>query len=294
MTQFIDLAKLGKNEWWRYLLSLALIVTFPLAVAIIVVEVSYFVGPALGRTDGLSTGKDSITSLVELSGFDAALIIGILLAVRIFHKRPLLTVITPNLSVDWKKIGKSFGLFFGLVALATIVDYLLNPSTYQFSLNPERFLIFAPLAIVLVPIQTSAEEILFRGYLLQSIALLTRNRAALVLISGLLFMVPHLANPEMSAGFWSMAFYYFLVGGILTIITLRSNSLEMAIGIHAAINMFAALIVNYANSALETESIFYCTELEPVFTVVSFGVIALLFYIVMFKASKNSDNLPQN
>ncbi len=144
MTQFIDLPKLGKNEWWRYLLSLALIVTFPLAVAIIAVEVSYFVGPPLGRTDGLNTGKDPITSFVELSGFDAALIIGILLAVRIFHKRPFLTVITPNLSVDWKKIGKSLGLFFGLVALATVVDYLLNPSTYQFSLNPERFLIFAP------------------------------------------------------------------------------------------------------------------------------------------------------
>ncbi len=80
-----------------------------------------------------------------------------------------------------------------------------------------------------------------------------------------------------------MAFYYFLVGGILTIITLRSNSLEMAMGIHAAINMFAALIVNYANSALETESIFYCTEIEPIFTVVSFAVIALVFYLVMFR-----------
>ena len=249
----------------------------------------YFVGPALGRTDGLNTGKDPITSFVELSGFDAALIIGILLAVRIFHKRRFLTLITPNLSVDWKKIGKSFGLFFILVALATVVDYLLNPSTYQFNLNPERFLIFAPVAIVLVPIQTSAEELLFRGYLLQSMALLTRNRATLVLISGALFMVPHLANPEMTAGFWSMAFYYFLVGGILTIITLRSNSLEMAMGIHAAINMFAALIVNYANSALETESIFYCTEIEPFFTVVSFAVIALVFYMVMFRIRTTSE-----
>ena len=172
MTQFIDLPKLGKNEWWRYVLSLALIVTFPLGVAIIAVEVSSFLGSqSLGRTEGLSMAKDPIISFVELSGFDAALIIGILLAVRIIHKRRFLTVITPNLSVDWKKIGKSFGLFFGLVALSTLVDYFLNPSTYQFSLNPERFLIFAPVAIVLVPIQTTAEELLFRGYLLQSMAL---------------------------------------------------------------------------------------------------------------------------
>lgn len=290
MTQFIDLPKLGKNEWWRYVLSLALIVTFPLGVAIIAVEVSSVLGSqSLGRAEGLSMAQDPIISFVELSGFDAALIIGILLAVRIIHNRRFLTVITPNLSVDWKKIGKSFGLFFGLVALSTLVDYFLNPSTYQISLNPERFWIFAPLAAILIPIQTTAEELLFRGYLLQSMALLTRNSAALVLVSGVLFMIPHLANPEMTAGFWSMAFYYFLVGGILTVITLRSNSLEMAIGIHAAINLFAALIVNYANSALETESIFYCTQIEPIFTVVSFLVIALVFYLLMFRTRANRE-----
>jgi uncharacterized protein len=287
MTRFIDLAKQGKNNWWRYVLSLGLIVTFPLTVAIIAVEVLSLLG-SQSRTGGAAP-NDPIVSFLQLSGFDASLIIGILLAVLFIHKRPVLTIITPGRSIDWKKIGKSFGLFFGLVALATLVDYLLNPSTYQFSLNPKRFLIFGPLAVVLIPIQTSAEELLFRGYLLQSMALLIGNRTALVLISGVLFMVPHLANPEMTAGFWSMAFYYFLVGGILTIITLRSNSLETAMGIHAAINMFAALIVNYANSALETESIFYCTQIEPIFTVVSFVAMALVFYLLMFRGSSNTE-----
>jgi len=288
MTQFIDLAKQGKNNWRRYLLGLALIVSCPMIAAIIAITVSASAGyHTYGQTSGAE--KDPIVSLVELSAFDAALIIGILLAVLVIHKRPFLTVITPNLSIDWKKIGKSCGLFFGLVALATLVDYLLNPSTYYFRLNPGRFLIFAPVAVVLVPIQTTAEELLFRGYLLQSIALVTRNRVALVAISGVLFMIPHLANPEVTVGFWSMAFYYFLVGAVLTIMTLRSNSLETAIGIHTSINMFAALVVNYANSALETESIFYCTEIEPVFTIVSFGVIAIVFYLVMFRAKVNTE-----
>jgi uncharacterized protein len=280
------LPKLGKNEWWRYVLGLALIVAFPLAVAIIAVEISSLVGATTpDQTAGASIARDPIISFLQLSGFDAALIVGILLAVRLIHKRPFLSVITPGRSLDWKKVGKSFGLFFGLVALATVVDYLLNPLTYQFRLNPQRFLLFAPVAVVLIPIQTSAEELLFRGYLLQSMALLTRNRVALVALSGVLFMIPHLANPEMTAGFWSMAFYYFLVGGVLTIVTLRSNSLEMAMGIHASINIFAALIVNYANSALETESIFYCTQIEPIFTVVSFVAMALVFYIAMFRIS---------
>jgi membrane protease YdiL (CAAX protease family) len=288
MTQFIDLPKRGRNEWWRYALSLGLIVTFTLAVAIIAVEVLPLLG-AQSRTAGAGIVTEPILSFIELGGFDFSLIIGILLAVRLIHKRPFLTMITPDRWIDWKKVGKSFGLFFALVAITTLLDYLLNPSTYLLSFNPQRFLIFAPLAVVLVPIQTSAEELLFRGYLLQSMALLTRNRAVLVLISGVLFMLPHLANPEMTAGFWSMASYYFLVGVVLTIITLRSNSLEMAMGIHAAINLFAALIVNYANSALETESIFYCTEIEPIFTVLSFVIMALVFYLLMFRGSSNTE-----
>ena len=44
MTRFIDLAKHGKNNWWRYVLSLGLIVTFPLTAAIIAVEVLSLLG----------------------------------------------------------------------------------------------------------------------------------------------------------------------------------------------------------------------------------------------------------
>jgi uncharacterized protein len=65
-------------------------------------------------------------------------------------------------------------------------------------------------------------------------------------------------------------------------------------GIHAAINIFAALIVNYANSALETESIFYCTELDPIFTIVSFGAVVVVFYLVMFGITTTSETtVPQ-
>ncbi len=288
MTQFTDLAKLGKNNWWRYVLGLVLIVATPVALTIIATILYDRIGY---HFFGLN---DVIIAFVEAGGFEACLIIGILLAVKVIHLRPFLTLMTPHESIDWKKFVKSFGLFFGLIALATVVDYLLNPSTYELRLKLERFLVFAPIGLILTPIQTTAEELLFRGYLLQSMALVTRNRAALVLASGVLFMLPHLANPEMTAGFWPMAFYYFLVGGILTIITLKSNSLEMAMGIHAAINLFAVLIVNYANSALETESIFYCTELDPIFTIVSFVVIAVVFYLVMFGVTTTSETtVPQ-
>jgi uncharacterized protein len=288
MTQFIDLAKLGRNNWWRYVLGVVLILGTPVALVIIANILYARIGYHIFGLNNV------IVTFVEVGVFEACLIVGVLLAVKVVHLRPFLTLITPHEFIDWKKFAKSFGSFFGLIALAAAVDYLLNPSTYEFRLKPERFLVFAPIALILIPIQTTAEELLFRGYLLQCMALLTRRRVTLVLASGVLFMLPHLANPEMSTGFWTMAFYYLLVGAILTIITLKSNSLEMAMGIHAAVNLFAALIVNYANSALETESIFYCTELDPIFTVVSFGVIAVVFYLVVFGSGTSSEtSVPQ-
>ncbi len=79
-----------------------------------------------------------------------------------------------------------------------------------------------------------------------------------------------------------MVLYYFAVGGFLTFVTLRSNGLEVAIGIHAATNLFSALIVNYANSALKTEPILFCSVFEPVGSLVSFCIVAAIFYLLMF------------
>jgi uncharacterized protein len=95
-------------------------------------------------------------------------------------------------------------------------------------------------------------------------------------------MAPHLANPEVASGYLPMALYYFGVGGFLTVVTLKSNSLEMAIGIHTAQNLFVYLVANYANSALKTESIYFISKLDAVGGLVSFCIMAVVFYLLMF------------
>ena len=76
MTQFIDLAKLGKNNWWRYVVGVVLILGTPVALAIIANMLYARIGY---HFFGLN---DVIIAFVEAGGFEACLIIGILLAVK--------------------------------------------------------------------------------------------------------------------------------------------------------------------------------------------------------------------
>jgi uncharacterized protein len=282
-TEFIDVSRLGKNQWWRYVVSILFIVFFSGALTVIIVGI---VGPkGLDKTTGDFIGLGSFENFILHNLSFVILFVAIFLVVRLEHKRSLLSLVTPNQSVDWKKIGKSFGVFWALLSCELVLNYVTAPEDLKFSFDPYGFFRFLPAVLIFTPLQTATEELLFRGYLLQMTALLTRNRVVLVSVSGLLFMAPHLTNPETAAGFFTMSVYYFSVGGFLTFVTLKSNSLETAIGIHAAQNMFAFLIANYANSALKTESVFFCSKLDPVAGLVSFCVMAVIFCLVMFGAN---------
>ena len=142
---------------------------------------------------------------------------------------------------------------------------------------------FLPAAVILTPIQTSAEELLFRGYFLQGLGILTRKKWILIIISGVIFAVPHFLNPEMKQGFLLLALYYFSFGAILAWITLKSNRLEFALGIHAANNLFTVLFANYTDSALPSPSVFTATVLDPVFNLVSFLLGMGALWLLLFK-----------
>lgn len=48
---------------------------------------------------------------------------------------------------------------------------------------------------------------------------------------------------------------YFAVGAFLALITVRDGGLELALGAHAANNLFAALILNHVTSSLPTAGV---------------------------------------
>jgi len=195
----------------------------------------------------------------------------------------MITLVTPNEQVRWKRIFQGFGLYFLLTFVISFVGIVLSPSEYQLTFKPSQFLVFLPIALVITPIQTSAEELFFRGYLLQGIGLKTRSLLIPILGSSLLFMLPHLQNPEVKSNFFLMALLYLLLGIFLAVITVKDDSLELAMGVHAANNLFVVLILNYSNSALPSPSIVTASRLDPLSSLISFIVVAVIFCFVIWK-----------
>ncbi|MFH1143977.1 MAG: CPBP family intramembrane glutamic endopeptidase, partial [Candidatus Eisenbacteria bacterium] len=156
------------------------------------------------------------------------------------------------------------------------------PETFAFTWDPALFLPFLPLALLLTPLQTTAEELFFRGYLIQGLSLVGGSRLFLAAASGLLFALTHFANPEMHIDPWLMPLSYFLTGVLLALCSLRDGSLELVIGAHAANNLFGALIVRFEGSIFATPSLFFTTHYDPLASLIALLAMAAVFYAVFF------------
>ena len=289
-TQYLSLAKQGKNSWWRYVISILIILFFYLIIGVIPIVILNIV---------LTLDKNPATQFnpetVQFEGVEPLqyylvvnfpsifLLAGLYIAVRFLHQRQLITLVTPHEQVRWKRIFQGFGLYLLLISVISSVAMVLSPSEYQLTFKPSQFLFFLPIALVVTTIQTTAEELFFRGYLMQGIALKTRNSLIVILGSSLLFVLPHLQNPEVKSNFFLMATLYLSLGIFLAFITVKDNSLELAIGVHAANNLFVVLILNYSNSALPSPSIFTASRLDPLSSLIGFIVGAVIFCFVIFK-----------
>ncbi len=286
---YLDAAQQGKNQWWRYLIAVPLILfvwlvlgSLPFVAAAIVLNLDGNPATDVDLTTAQLTGVDPIWSFLLLMLSFVVFLGGTAAAVVVVHQRPFVSLITPANAINWRRVGQGLAVWVVLAATMSLVESVLYPGRYQLTFDAARFIPFALASLVFIPIQTTAEELFFRGYVLQSIGLLAKNPMVLSLLSGFLFMLPHLANPEVAVNFWLLSLFYFAFGAFLAYITLKDNSLELALGIHAGNNLFTAIFANYVGGALATPAIFTVAELDAVYNLVgslaSIGLFSLWFF----------------
>jgi hypothetical protein len=268
MDSYLDAARKGKNDWWRYLSAIFLIlVMWWLVGSLPTFGLLLDNDPATTVTAAGPAGVSTTLGFVILMLASVFFLAGIWMAVRGIHGRPLRSLVTPQGGLAWKRLFQGFLVWGAIAILTSLVEALLYPGRYQLTLNLPEFIPFVFIALLLVPIQTSTEELFFRGYLLQGFGLRTRNPWLLSLLSGLFFGLPHLFNPEASANYWLMGLYYVAIGAVLAYVTLRDGRMELALGMHAANNLFSTLLANYTVTVLPSPSLFTIQELDPVFSV---------------------------
>ena len=258
---YIKQAFHNKHNWWLYVAGLAIVfVTLILGqipYSVILIAKAVEAGVDLqklnfGQTMGL---LDSNLNLFLLLLSYAAGFLGILFVVKTLHKQSIRSLTTSRLKIDWKRFWFAF-LFWGIVSSGLVlIDYYMSPEHYVFNFKLIPFLILAAIAIVLVPLQTSFEEYLFRGYLMQGIGVFCKNRWVPLIITSLTFGLLHIANPEIEKLGYILLVHYIGTGFFLGIITLMDEGLELALGFHAANNLFTALLVTADWTAFQTNSI---------------------------------------
>lgn len=282
---FLDLAQQGKNQWWRYLIGILSILTIWLLSSIIVVAIAFMYWMA-------STGLSANAAIDGAQKFDAWLqkpdtmvyiflnlpfvfpLLTIFVLTKWFHQRSIGTLISARRSLNWKRIFAGAWVWGLLFILAEVPLYLMHPQSYKFTFEPLSWLILVSVAFVLTPLQTSAEEFFFRSYLLQGMGLLVQNRVVLAVLNGILFTIPHLTNPEIARDPGLIALNYFGMGIFLAYITLRDQSLDLALGAHAANNLCSFLLVNTADSVIPTNAL--VTVIRPEHPAISLLILAIM------------------
>ena len=176
--------------------------------------------------------------------------------VKFVQGQSIKSLTTGRSKVDWKRIFLSFFLWSTITIVMTLIAYYTAPENFIWNFKPQKFLIFLCIALVLLPLQTSFEEYLFRGNLMQGLALVTKSRLVALLIPAILFGLMHMANPEVGKIGPIIMIYYIGTGLFLGILTLMDDGLELALGFHAANNLIGALLVTADWTAFQTHSIF--------------------------------------
>ena len=184
--------------------------------------------------------------------------------VYLVHGQSITSLTTSRKKVDWKRVLFAFLLWGGITALMIGADIVMSPEDYVFNFKPIPFLILVVMAVILVPLQTSFEEYMFRGHLMQGLGIMAKNRWVPLLITSILFGIMHAANPEVGKLGYGIMVFYIGTGFFLGILTLMDEGLELALGFHAANNLTAALLVTADWTAFQTNSI-YKDVSEPTF-----------------------------
>ncbi len=159
-------------------------------------------------------------------------------------------------SVFWK----AFLIYIALMAAAALIR---GKSMHFNRINQAVLLLNAIPVLLLTPMQALSEELLFR---VMPLRLVTKEKMPesliaslpLIIISGLLFALPHIGNREVAEASNALlpVICYFLWGAGAMFISIATDGFETAAAMHIANNLFIALVVNYEGSSMPVHTLF--------------------------------------
>ena len=231
----------GRAEVWR--LGLGVLLCLAVYAAVL--------GLILGGLLVLSwnSGADGYEAYLNIStprgmlivlGTFLGMALGPMVAVRVLHGRGVGTLFG-RAPVVLRDFVLAFGIAGTVLAVSVVGwSFFYDPVP---GLPIERWLLFLPLAILAVLLQTGAEELVFRGYLLQQLAARFRSPLVWAVLPAVLFGLLHADPASAGANAWLVVGAATLFGLYAADLTARTGSIGAAWGFHFANNSLALLVI---------------------------------------------------
>ena len=187
----------------------------------------------------------SRTGLLALLLSLAGLWLGVWMALKWLHKRRISTVLSAAGRLDRGDFLRAFAVFSILPFILQIISLTTEEGVVANPIGVAGWLVGALALVPVLLIQTSAEEVFFRGYLPQNLAARFGSPLIWGLLPALAFSLLHWR------GGISMQMNLAMFGGILafalalTALMARTGSLAASMGAHFGNNLMAILFVSH-------------------------------------------------
>ncbi|MGX1785118.1 CPBP family intramembrane glutamic endopeptidase [Bosea sp. NPDC055332] len=253
---YVDAARNGKNALWRIILSVVIIAVIWAVISLVFV---YAAAVFILIRDGIWPG--SFSGVFELIGFAdlssdriwpfvmllsiAPLWLAVWLAVKVVHRRPLHGLFGVEGRLYWSDFARSALVTLVVGCVTAPIALLIDPTIVRGSVSLSSWLAMAPLLLVSLFLQTSAEEVVFRGYLHQTLAARFATPLIWLAVPTVLFTAMHWQSGASTA--MNLAGLFVILGFSLSMscLLMASGNLAAAMGAHLANNIGAVMLFSY-------------------------------------------------
>ena len=296
MTNHLECVTAQKSQWYWYLLVIFIcfMATNTVgAIPLFIILITQWIQNPKPLTDINSFSQESMMSGIDSNLYLASMAFSfvVFLAVAIwiikmFHGRSWTEVINGTKRVRWSRFFVGLAVWGVLQVGSFAINYMTDPNNFEFRFESVRFIFLTIITLTMLPIQSSCEEFVFRGYLAQGVASWTGSRLWALLIPSVLFALLHSANPEVTKyGFGVMMANYFLIGLTFGLISLLDDGIELAMGAHSINNILGSMLMTYEGSALRTDALFKAKIINPgedlfiavISSIVFIGILAFIY-----------------
>lgn len=236
---------------------------------------------ALEHSQDVLAGGSPGSLIAILSSF-LGVWLGVWLSLKLFHKRPFGTLFSPERRILWRDFWAGFGLAAAFSALSMAAALILVGAPARSDLGVETWALWVIPVVVAVFFQATAEELLFRGYLLQQFAAWSRNPIVWAGLPSLIFGSLHI-NPGLPLETnLQVVAITFLVGVIAAALVWRTGSLAAAMGLHVGVNCQALTLVGAEDAHLAGARLWlYAAEDAPMLYAIDMVSVVLLLALAL-------------